>query len=375
MPPKRLPSLRPTADLISFPLLKFSDATDHESEKTFSWKHTTLDLTAVFDTFQAGATSQVNRSSKVLKVVQGTKVLELLNVEQLSQDTIALTTETRRHSTQLHKDKLPLTGLIRCPLLALRYILPGGMVRRIQLKFLRDEDFRVAVSYLERLGCVLSQTPVSEKTARPERSGPSCSTIDRPMSGPSLSSSRPYIPPFSLPQHTDANFNLSSIPPASGQAVTHQPSLYPIPEHLPTSHHPISNAGGGDRLGDINWSSSTSRDRPATSSPYFAQPPATPPSTVSSSNISSERPSTAPLFSDENSILQLIPPRRELPFPRAAVGKKRNFDVATTQYASQSSDERMAVLDELFVSFIEDDNFITLCEDVSNCWRRIALGL
>jgi hypothetical protein len=44
-------------------------------------------------------------------------------------------------------------------------------------------------------------------------------------------------------------------------------------------------------------------------------------------------------------------------------------------YAAQSVEDRLAILDEFMVSRLNDPAFVTLCEDVENCWRRIALGL
>lgn len=49
--------------------------------------------------------------------------------------------------------------------------------------------------------------------------------------------------------------------------------------------------------------------------------------------------------------------------------------VALADYASQSREDRQAVLDEFMVSKLEDPNFAVLCEDLDSCWRRIALGL
>lgn len=44
-------------------------------------------------------------------------------------------------------------------------------------------------------------------------------------------------------------------------------------------------------------------------------------------------------------------------------------------YAAQGHDNRLAVLDEFMVQHLNDPAFTTLCADVENCWRRIALGL
>lgn len=44
-------------------------------------------------------------------------------------------------------------------------------------------------------------------------------------------------------------------------------------------------------------------------------------------------------------------------------------------FAAQTESERQAALEEFFIANWDNENFITLCEDVEKCWRRIALGL
>ncbi len=41
-------------------------------------------------------------------------------------------------------------------------------------------------------------------------------------------------------------------------------------------------------------------------------------------------------------------------------------------YAAQSDEERMAQIDNMICDYIKDPNFVKLCEDVENSWRRIA---
>ena len=43
-------------------------------------------------------------------------------------------------------------------------------------------------------------------------------------------------------------------------------------------------------------------------------------------------------------------------------------------YAAQSPDDRMTAIDDMICQCLQDENFITLCEDVENSWRRIGLG-
>ena len=63
--------------------------------------------------------------------------------------------------------------------------------------------------------------------------------------------------------------------------------------------------------------------------------------------------------------------------PSSVVGgpTDRAGSIALADYASQSREDRQAVLDEFMVSKLEDPNFAFLCEDLDSCWRRIALGL
>lgn len=55
----------------------------------------------------------------------------------------------------------------------------------------------------------------------------------------------------------------------------------------------------------------------------------------------------------------------------AAAGDSHSDQLA--KYASQSADERSAILNDFILEHLEDDNFLTLCEDMETCWRRIVL--
>lgn len=50
-------------------------------------------------------------------------------------------------------------------------------------------------------------------------------------------------------------------------------------------------------------------------------------------------------------------------------------EVALEEYATQSLQDRQSALDEFMVENLENPAFTKLCEDVENCWRRMALGL
>ena len=58
-----------------------------------------------------------------------------------------------------------------------------------------------------------------------------------------------------------------------------------------------------------------------------------------------------------------------------SAGSARSADQdALAGYAALNYEERMAVLEKLILDGVNDENFITLCEDVQGCWQRIGLG-
>lgn len=52
-----------------------------------------------------------------------------------------------------------------------------------------------------------------------------------------------------------------------------------------------------------------------------------------------------------------------------------NNEASLEEYEALSLEDRKAVLDKFMMDMLENPAFTTLCEDVENCWRRIALGL
>lgn len=50
-------------------------------------------------------------------------------------------------------------------------------------------------------------------------------------------------------------------------------------------------------------------------------------------------------------------------------------DLSLERYAAQSRSDREATLADFMIENLENPAFTTLCEDVENCWQRIALGL
>jgi hypothetical protein len=50
-------------------------------------------------------------------------------------------------------------------------------------------------------------------------------------------------------------------------------------------------------------------------------------------------------------------------------------DNSLAEYAMQSQEDRRAALNEFIFQMLEDDNFLTLLEDLETCWARVGLGM
>lgn len=54
---------------------------------------------------------------------------------------------------------------------------------------------------------------------------------------------------------------------------------------------------------------------------------------------------------------------------------KSTDQAVLAEYAAQSSEDRLNILNALMCGSVVDENFVKLCEDVDKCWRRIGLGI
>jgi len=52
-----------------------------------------------------------------------------------------------------------------------------------------------------------------------------------------------------------------------------------------------------------------------------------------------------------------------------------NVNEGLAAYAVQSDEGRKTALNDFMMQHIDDENFLTLVQDVSTCWSRIGLGL
>lgn len=97
---------------------------------------------------------------------------------------------------------------------------------------------------------------------------------------------------------------------------------------------------------------------------------------------------TKPLDLFEASNLTKTAPRSSPPepFSSSTIHSTRGFlhesqnasnmlgtDTTLARYTALPLDERMEELNSQILRLLDDDNFITLCEDVENCWQRIGI--
>ncbi|EEP76345.1 predicted protein [Uncinocarpus reesii 1704] len=257
-------------------VLKFSYVTTTVGRTSpLSWTHIAggTDLLAVFDRVrvQENASSWTAESKLTLKVLRGTDVLEDLDLGALAREAVASSSSQQ----QVPNAKTPIAVIVKSPCLAIRYPTRVNQIRRFQLKFSSDADYCRAVSVLSEAGC-----PITESTAAPAPPSAPFKTRLDPPSWPQSAVTPPPAPTAS--QFGDHGIltpttALDARPSTVGSAST-------IGTAPPSRNAPVT---GGN-----------------TTSPWL------------NSHVSNERPATAPTFPDPESISQLLPPKRELPFAR-----------------------------------------------------------
>ncbi|KAF1938819.1 hypothetical protein EJ02DRAFT_353707 [Clathrospora elynae] len=307
--------------MLSLPLAKLSWAQDTDpNEQKFGWQHETHDLTFVLDSYGARASSQL------LKVVQGTQVRHLIELERLISEGDEMARLMQERGVQMQAEQLPMSAIVRCPLLAIRWQLPNKKVRRAQLKFKSSEDFDVAYKHLHQLGLRMSSSKEAQAQSRSATPSPE-----------RVPSHRPTLTAIAHPEQSTRGS--LSCPPSRLAEISSRPYTAVDAPTFPESHlqeaahvRPMSAAAGHHRE---EHSTSSAFPDPLAPPIYFARPSSatsdvlghTPNSMNFSSHdrfiptieevprASSERPETAMLFNRPDTA-EALPPRRELPFQR-----------------------------------------------------------
>ncbi|KAF2830586.1 hypothetical protein CC86DRAFT_402619 [Ophiobolus disseminans] len=319
--------------MLSLPLAKLSSAQDAAPEESkFIWSHETQNLVVVIDTY--GATGP---PSQLLKVVQGTQVRHFIELENLVKESNDLIRRMREHSVELKNEQLPISALVRCPLLAIRWQLPNKKIRRAQLKFKTSDDYDIAYSHLHQLGLRMNATPETQSRTSTPNSVKTLTTPDSPLHS---TATRHAVPAS------------SSYPPARLTEVSHRPYTA---TNAPTSvESQVQEAAHARPASAYTGYANDARNRtnsfsgPLRPPEYFARPDSDtsavldltavspsyyqherPYDTVEqASHSSNDRPETAMLYNRLDTAEASLPPRRELPFARSSLPRSAGSDSA-----------------------------------------------
>ena len=284
---------------------------------------------------------------------------QTIEIERLINEGNDMTRLYQERGVQIQTDQLPITAIVRSPLLAIRWQLANNKLRRVQMRFKLDKDFDTVSNYLLQLGLSMSGT----KGALP-KSKPTAPLPSPAQASPSRPSPRAVASPEEPSNRSPAG--RLSCPPSRLAEISSRPY---------TSHSASSNTGSQLQGGTC--------PRPASATPAYAREdmgmsaslsgPLAPPvlfarPTSATSDIlgrshldtspasdqqmsavegtpylSTERPDTAMLFNRPSSAnrpdsanrpgtanrpdsAETPPPRRELPFPRLSSPRSSGSD-------------------------------------------------
>ncbi|KAK4580119.1 hypothetical protein LTR86_000322 [Recurvomyces mirabilis] len=168
-------------------VLKFSHALGVRADNTIPWIH--LQASDIFAVVR-GKDTQIADGQLSLDVVQGTTVLESLSVAQYIDAARQARRGAESHGVRLETEQLPIFGITKDALLALRYRHePDGKQRRIQLRFEDVTQCRELVTAFVRRGMEFQEQHPA--TARMNQARPS--TGQGPERLLTATSSSPYF--------------------------------------------------------------------------------------------------------------------------------------------------------------------------------------
>ncbi|EMC99590.1 hypothetical protein BAUCODRAFT_144989 [Baudoinia panamericana UAMH 10762] len=205
---------------LCLPVLKYSHATGVRSDNTIAWTHLqAADLfTIVKGKSRAYADEDLN-----LRVIHGTAVLASVEISAYINAASDARRGAQQHGVTPQVDQLPIFGITKESLLALRYKLNDGIARRMQLRFESPTHCRQVVDAFIRRGMDFQQ-----QRPTTARSGPG-DHADRPLT---MSSSSPFVA-SGRPTTSQSNFR----PPTALDILPRLPTSRPEIDRQP--HHDL----------------------------------------------------------------------------------------------------------------------------------------
>ncbi|KAF2276690.1 uncharacterized protein EI97DRAFT_417634 [Westerdykella ornata] len=318
--------MQQSSRLLSFPLAKYSRADDVPRDvERFNWSHIQHNLTAAIDVY-GGANNFDGQSAQMLRVYHGAQILEAVPIQEMicqAEEVIKTMLQLR---VQVKNEQLPISALTRRPLFALRYNLPDEKVRRMQLKFISDDDFDKFYNHLSNLGLRMSTSGGRPSTASVQSTGQSTrysgatcppTRLAEISNRPSTALATAYVSP-TVPKVSSPTASRPTSGSTSGGII---PQRYPV-----TSGSYLANPLEPPEYFPRPDSSSSSLGRPCSSA---SRDPAPVFQTVEEHSTFPTVPSSATMLSTHRKVTEsALPPRRELPFARSSPPKSSGSDTA-----------------------------------------------
>ncbi|KAH8636423.1 hypothetical protein IG631_08258 [Alternaria alternata] len=282
-----------------------------------------------------------------------------IEIERLINEGNDMTRLYQERGVQIQTDQLPITAIVRCPLLAIRWQLANNKLRRVQMRFKSDKDFDTVSNYLLQLGLSMIGTkgalPKSKPTAplpspaQASPSGPSPKAIASPEEPSNKSpAGRLSCPPSRLAEISSCPYTSLSASSNTGSQL--QGGTCPRPASATPAYARedmgMSASLSGPLAPPVLFARPTSATSDILGHSHLHTSPASDQqmsAVEGTPYLSTERPDTATLFSRPGSAnrpdnanrpgtanrpdsAETPPPRRELPFPRLSSPRSSGSD-------------------------------------------------
>ncbi|KAK2811257.1 hypothetical protein FQN50_002354 [Emmonsiellopsis sp. PD_5] len=327
-----------TIDSLNIPILKFSySTTSVDRVSPLGWAHISSsgDLTVSFERIRPQEASSFAKEEQRLRVFRGRDVLEQLSLDSLAREAAAEASHPQNSKPQY-------AIIVKSPCLAIRYPARNNQVRRFQIKFPSDADYSNAISILSRVGCPITSstvgTPSHPSSVRPFSSSSHVSQI------PTSSTLMPLAP-----NATSSGLDRSrAIEPYQARPWTS--SLMDARPHgsfISSFNNNSMNMGpSGPAYGRLHTVCGVDKAKSPDTVGLSTSTTLSPMSNQEKSHAAlrptvpirpDERPATAPLLPKVDSLSQILPPRRELPFAKPRPKQQRPSKKAPVQQAGNST--------------------------------------
>ncbi|CAG8011626.1 unnamed protein product [Penicillium salamii] len=398
--------------VIHFTVAKFSHTNtlvDHVGP--LNWIHIIGgDLHCVFEKLvDVGSTP----SRLILKVLRGDVMLEQV-------DLVYLTRNMPMPAQLTPTPKSKFAVVVKLPCIAVKYPYNDTHIRRFQIKFATERDYLTALALLSESNCPITE---SNSSIPATRHVPSVSS----WTSGNMSSITPAAVNTATNAHAGSGFRFGPGMIASGgttplrasspaSTVSYAPRCGPL---LPTIFPPTLNM------------------QPVAMGKPLQEPLPIQDMSYSSQEFPNSQLSTVSAIHDIDQLNQMLPPKRHLPFTKPTAkrplpanetlqkhthqeeipassqppqptiepacsgfpeSQSQNLsqvagqptekqtheprprpapfvaDDQIIEYLASPTPERLVFLENWMCELLEDDNFMTLCQDVEGTWRRFALG-